>query len=200
MIAEEPIKTEKMNETLYIDYFGLITEKNTNVFMQVISGQISEKNPSEIYLLFSSSGGSVTAGFTMYNYINSLKQSVKFTIHNIGTVDSIANVVFMAGDKRLACSNASFLYHGIVWPLNAGQYSDGQLNELINSNKTSNKKTVDIISSSSELSEAELLNFFVQGDSKDAEFALSKKIIHEIGDPQIPKGSFHLPIILPEMN
>lgn len=187
-----------MAQTLYIDYYGMISEKNVNTFMQVISGLIAEKSPDEIYLLFSSSGGSVTAGLTMFNYINSLKGNAKFIIHNIGTVDSIANVVFMAGDDRFACANASFLYHGITWSLNAGNYSDSQLNEYINSNKTSNKKITDIISSNSKLTEAEILSYFLQGDSKDADFAIDKEIIHEIKDPEIPKGSFHHPIVLPD--
>ena len=66
---------------------------------------------NEIYVLLSSPGGSVASGVALYNYITSLPARV--IIPNIGIVDSVANLVFLAGTKRYAAPNSSFLFHGV---------------------------------------------------------------------------------------
>ena len=50
-------------------------------------------------------------GVTLYNYIKSL--SVKVVMHNVGLVNSIANVIFLAGNERYAVPHSSFLFHGV---------------------------------------------------------------------------------------
>ena len=37
----------------------------------------------------------------------------KLTVHNIGSVDSIGNVIFLAGEDRYAAENATFMFHGV---------------------------------------------------------------------------------------
>ncbi len=185
-----------MNRTLYLDFYAPITEENVNTFMQVINGQIIEKSPESIYLLLSSSGGSVVAGITMYNFILSLRRKVEFTIHNIGAVDSIANVVFMSGHKRYASKTSTFLFHGITWNLNQGAYTLNQLREFANQTEASNRQITSIISDNSSLTETELLSLFIQGESKDVDFAIEKGIIHEIKDVDIPDDAFHYSIVL----
>ena len=34
-------------------------------------------------------------------------------MHNTGTIDSIANVVFVGANERFSAPNASFLFHGV---------------------------------------------------------------------------------------
>jgi ATP-dependent protease ClpP protease subunit len=36
-------------------------------------------------------------------------------MHNIGSIESIANVAFLAGSKRLACPNTRFMFHDFTW-------------------------------------------------------------------------------------
>ena len=50
-------------------------------------------------------------------------------MHNIGSIDSIANVIFLAGQKRYAAPNSSFLFHGIVMNFNAGGVGKALLKE-----------------------------------------------------------------------
>ena len=47
-------------------------------------------------------------------YIISLRAlPAKIITHNIGSVDSIGNVIFLAGEERYACSSATFMFHGV---------------------------------------------------------------------------------------
>ena len=59
------------------------------------------------YILFSSPGGNVSNGITIYNFLRALP--VRMIIHNIGIVDSIANVIFLGIDERYAVPHSSFL-------------------------------------------------------------------------------------------
>lgn len=81
---------------------------------------------TSINLHISSSGGETTAGFTAYNFLKSLP--VPITTHNISNVESIANVIFMAGSVRKANPLSRFLLHPLHWGFN-GQVDHSRLTE-----------------------------------------------------------------------
>jgi len=76
---------------IYVNFHAPINAKTSQILMNVLAQQIT-KGENEIYILFSSGGGRVNDGVTLYNYIKALP--AKVIMHNIGVVDSIANVVF----------------------------------------------------------------------------------------------------------
>jgi ATP-dependent protease ClpP protease subunit len=67
----------------------------------------------KLTLLISSSGGTTIEGFAMYHFLRALP--IELEMHNIGSIESIANVVFLAGSKRLACPNTRFMFHDFTW-------------------------------------------------------------------------------------
>ncbi len=48
---------------------------------------------------------------TIYNTLIALP--IHLTVYNVGSVNSIGNVVFLAGRKRYACPGSTFMFHGI---------------------------------------------------------------------------------------
>ena len=147
--------------------------------------------PTELYFLFSSPGGEVDPGFVLYNYLVSLQQNLAITMHNTGLINSMANVVFMAGQKRYAAPNASFLYHGIKLNIN-GELNVVHMREMISSMEGMEKRIAETISGKSKMTEDELRELFHQGQAKDVQFALDKGIIHEIIVPAVPQGAIML--------
>ena len=69
-------------------------EKLTAVMVQA-----AKKLVKEVYLAISTPGGQVQAGITLYNTLSALPFDL--TVHNIGNVDSIGNVVFLSGEVPL---------------------------------------------------------------------------------------------------
>lgn len=67
----------------------------------------------ELQILMSSEGGDLLSGVTAYNYIRSLQ--VKTTMINMGSIESIAMIPFLAGDERIAVPNAKFLIHSFTY-------------------------------------------------------------------------------------
>jgi len=70
----------------------------------------ANQGTKEIYLHFASFGGNTAAGIAAYNVLRALP--VKLITHNIGNIDSVANIIFLAGEERFAVPHATFMFHG----------------------------------------------------------------------------------------
>ena len=108
-------------------------------------------------------------------------------MHNTGTVDSIATVIFLAGEERYATEHSSFVLHGITSNLNAGGYQLNILKEIISRIERDEEKIISIYCNNSEITEKIAKQLFIQGQSKDLDFALKFGIISEIRDYEIDK-------------
>jgi len=75
--------------------------------------QALQSGASEIELHMSTEGGNMTAGFALYFFLKSLP--LPLTTHNIGSVESVGVVIFLAGSKRYACPGTRFLVHPLHW-------------------------------------------------------------------------------------
>jgi ATP-dependent protease ClpP protease subunit len=175
---------------MYINFLDPITPQIANKFIKFTVDHINQYQPTALHYFMSSSGGDVDSGFAMHNFLLSLQNKLSVSMHNIGTVDSIANVIFMAGQKRYAAPNASFLYHGIVANYN-GAMGSNAIRENLSRLIGMETRMAETISKKSKLTIAELQELFQQGEGKSVEFALEKEIIHEIISPSIPKGALH---------
>lgn len=99
--------------SLHIVHFIGPINHNTACTVRNLCLQALQSGASEIELHLSSEGGNMTAGFALYFFLKSLP--IPFTTHNIGSVESIAVVVFLAGHKRYACPGTRFLVHSLNW-------------------------------------------------------------------------------------
>jgi len=67
--------------------------------------------------MFSSTGGNLQAGFTMYELLRSLP--VPVTMCNVGSVESIAVIVYLGASIRIAAPKSTFKLHGFSWTFNS---------------------------------------------------------------------------------
>jgi ATP-dependent Clp protease protease subunit len=176
---------------VYINFFDGIDPTKVNKFIQFTTEVINEHNPTELYFFIASNGGEVDSGFVLYNFLVSLQSKLTITMHNIGTIDSIANVVFVAGQNRFAAPNSSFLFHGVSMNMQGGA-NRTILKENLSRLEGMENRIAHTLSKHSILTEIELTSLFQQGEGKDVNFALSKEIIQEIKVPSVPQGSIHL--------
>jgi ATP-dependent protease ClpP protease subunit len=179
------------NKTVYINFFDGIDPLKVNKFIQFTTEVINQHTPTELYFFISSNGGDVDSGFVLYNFLVSLHSKLTVTMHNTGSIDSIANVIFVAGQNRYAAPNSSFLFHGVSMNLQGG-VSRTILKESLSRLEGMENRIAHTVSKHSELTEIELTSLFQQGEGKDVNFALDKKIIQEIKVPSVPHDSVHL--------
>jgi len=191
-----PTLSQPLVDTIYVNYFDSINDSKTKALMAICSDIVAKHKPQTIYFLFSSLGGQVNSGITLYNFLRSLP--VEIVMHNNGSIDSIANVVFLAASKRYAAKHSSFLFHGINWNFATGaSLTYSQLKENLSSFEREEAKIASIIAERTKMTEADIRELFRQGESKDLTFAINKGVIHEIKDPVIPKDA---PLITVNLN
>ena len=183
-------------KTIYVNFYDQITPQTAKPIMAFLSEMVNKEKPDLIYSLFSSPGGTVESGIVLYNFIRALP--VEIIMHNTGSIDSIANIVFLSANTRYTSVHSSFLFHGIIQPISANtNLTKTQLQEYISSMNTSENKISGIIADRTKLTAKQIRRLFLQGESKDATFALEKGIVSKIINPEIPKGvpilSFNLP-------
>jgi ATP-dependent protease ClpP protease subunit len=153
-------------------------------------GNTNNQIPSKFWLLISSSGGNVEEGFALYNLLRVLKCEV-VTV-NMGQIASTANVVFLAGNYRIACPESYFHFHDFDWTFPAAHTMTrdnlADISQLLEIGRT-NKKAV--FKSRTQLTDAdfEALQFLDHPMIKNATFAKDKGIIHEISLPNLPAGT-----------
>ena len=157
--------------------------KLREAIVQAVNGRYTE-----LYILLSSSGGDVNEGLALAALLRSLP--VKVVMHNIGQIDSVANVIFAAGHTRYAQANASFLFHGVLLNLNQTQMLESQLNEAYKNCVRLREDIAKYFSSYTGIDLAQVTALMVDGATiLNAEQARAKGIVNEIGEPKIPAGT-----------
>lgn len=171
-----------------IIYNGAITQVTGSKIIDAFTKVINKKSIEIIYFLLSSEGGDTNAGISLYHFLKGIP--IKIIIHNTGAIDSIANIVFLAGEERYACDFSSFLLHGTGF--NFSNFT-GAMNTIFLQEKLSilmqeEKKISKILLDNTKLTENEIKDFFINGRSVDPHYAKSKEIIHEIQNMILAPG------------
>lgn len=97
-----------------------------NLKAQILTA-ICQQGAEELCLYLSSEGGDLTTGFTAYNFLRSLP--VPLTTFNMSNVESIAVIIFLAGEKRYAINNSRFLLHSFNWTFHNATIDEPRLAE-----------------------------------------------------------------------
>lgn len=141
---------------------------------------------TEITILISSPGGNVFDGMNVSTIIKAAP--IPINVHNVGQIDSIANVIFSAGAKRLAQKNSSFLFHGVV--ANFGQYSltEEQLGERLATLRRDRENIAKNISDFTGIEYPVVDDLMKKGSIVSAEEAKKLGLVHEIVEAKIPAG------------
>lgn len=171
---------------VYVSFSAEINQNTTESLISVMANCANSK-VQQVYLLLNTVGGSVMNGLNLYNVLRGMP--FELIIHNVGSVNSVGNTIFLAGDKRYAVPNATFMFHGVGFTFSQGQrLEEKDIREKLEGVLREQKKIGDIILQHTNLTDNEIKGLFRQAQTKDAHFAMDKGIIHEIRDIQIPVG------------
>src|SRR5688572_4389069 len=112
----------------YISFCAEITPFTVENLLAVCA-QEAIKGTKTVYLMISTPGGSVAYGMTLFNTLRAMP--FKLITHNMGNVDSIGNVVFLAGEERYSCPNATFMFHGVGFNLKEARLEEKECREKL---------------------------------------------------------------------
>lgn len=97
-----------------IHFTGPINSSTCGNFITTCS-RAQREGADALQINIATMGGECSYGFTLYNFLRALPLPVH--THNLGTVESMGNILFLAGEQRTACAHSKFLFHPFHWTL-----------------------------------------------------------------------------------
>ena len=150
-----PTPTPSPPPLVYAMFTSEIVPQTVEVMIQALSN-LAQQGVKEVYLAFSTPGGNVAQGISLYNFLRGVP--FKLIVHNIGNVDSIGNAIFLAADVRYACPNSTFMFHGVGFDRPAGRYEEKALREMLDGLTADQRRIGSIITERTDIPKKRLRN------------------------------------------
>lgn len=184
---DERMATPPPHDTVYVSFSSEISPTTIEGLLAMCT-ELANKGVKTIYLLLSTPGGTVANGITAYNVLKALP--LRIITHNVGAVNSIGNVLFLAGETRYANPGTTFMFHGVGFDVQNTRFEERNLIERLDSIRADQDKIASIIRSRTSFADdGEIAGLFLQAATKDAEFAKSRGIIHDIREAKVADGT-----------
>jgi ATP-dependent Clp protease, protease subunit len=172
---------------LFLSFAAKVNEQTTTALMNMLASAV-QQGTTDLTLMLSTPGGSVMHGMTLYNYLSALP--VALTTYNIGNVESIGAIVFLAGTKRFACPHSTFMLHPVAFGLQGAQnYEQPDLSAIVQSLEADQARIAGIYAERSGLEQSNVLSLFNQQKTFSATEAKSLGFVHEVNPLVISGGA-----------
>ena len=174
-------------ESLYVIFTAEITPVTVE-HLTAVMVQAQKKRVGEVCLAMSSPGGDVQSGIALYTTLRSMPFSLK--THNIGHVNSMGNVVFLAGDVRYSVPVGTFMFHGVGFDIpGPTRFEEQHLRDSLDGILSDQKRMGDLVVDRTTISNIEVADLFRAQKTVEAPWAKDHGIIEDIRDFEIPPGS-----------
>lgn len=182
-------------DEVYVPFNAEVLPHTAEALIATMSN-FANQGARRVHLLLSTPGGSVMHGVTIYNTLRSMP--FELVTHNVGNVNSIGNVIFLAGEKRYACAHSTFMFHGVGTNFPPNMHVEQKLlRERLDGVEADQRRIAAIMAERTKLADDAIAKLFLEAQTKDAKFALEVGIAHEIRDAAIPQGSLIQPLVFP---
>ncbi len=188
-----PDNKSTQGKEAYLIFHASINADSAAAFLNAITQFINE-GFSKVFILFSTSGGQVNVGVGLYKALCALP--IKIAFFNVDIVDSIGNVIFLAGDERYATMNSRFMFHSVGYETQAMRYELTNALALIENIKQDHTRISAILEEKTKLTSEEIEKFFYEAAFISPESAKQYGIVHDISDINIPHGARFIYIIM----
>jgi ATP-dependent protease ClpP protease subunit len=173
----------------YVFLFAEITQNSANQLIGHLVG-LAPQMPDRLIMAMNCPGGNVVSGIAVYNAMIAMPYPI--VTHNIGNVDSIANVIFLGGAERYACPGSTFMFHGVGFNGNANErLEEINLRAKLDSILADHKRIAEILShrTGGTLTVREGANLFKEQRTRNAQWAVDKGIVAAVRDFTLPSGA-----------
>jgi ATP-dependent Clp protease protease subunit len=180
-IQQPPVPPE-----IYVSFSAPINGPTTEALLAAMAN-ISNQGIPRVTLCMSTPGGAVMCGLNLYHMLKAFP--FELITHNVGNVDSIGNAVFLAGEKRYACPNTTFMFHGVSFTTEAGkEFGEKLLTERLEGVVADQKRIGAVLEERTTLTSSDIEPLFLEAKTKDPDYAKCSGIIDDIKEVQIPPG------------
>jgi len=173
---------------VFVSFSAEVIPATTEALIKTFA-DLANKGCREVHLLLSTPGGSVMHGMNVFNVLRAMPFTL--TTHNVGSVNSIGNVIFLAGERRYACPHATFMFHGVGFDVPQGfRLEEKLLRERLDGIRADQARIAKIIEERASFTDtAEIEGLFLEAATKDPAYAKAKGIVTEVRDVMVPPGA-----------
>ncbi len=177
------------NRTGYIGIQAPIVNGLRDAFITDVNRLLAE-NASEIYVLITSPGGTISAAQDMIAFMDRTHadRGTRFVTHNVGVVASAACYVFLAGQRRLSVPRGTFLFHEAAVVTN-GPITSQNLQEASLKIQQIERSFTNMLTTRTRLTAAEASSFTRRTVILSADEARRDGIIEETAGFALPQGA-----------
>jgi len=168
-----------------ISFSSPVNNQTTSAFMAMLAKAVNDGH-DDLHLLLSSPGGGVADGITAYNFMRALP--IKITTYNIGTVDSIGNVIFQGGRHRVANPTSRFMFHGVGFDVQQARFELKQLRERTQNIQNDQSMINEILVRHTNLSTEDVEKLFLEAAFINSRDAKERGLVDEVIDINLPPG------------
>ena len=147
----------------------------------------------EVHLFLSTPGGTTSDGIATYHFLRGLP--IPLITYNIGSVDSIGNVIYQAGGRKISARASSFMFHGVGVDISNARLELKQLRERMEYIQKDQDMISDIIVRHTNLTKEDVNSLFLEMEFMNAEKALERGVTDEVRDIHLPLGMPIMPLI-----
>lgn len=164
-------------------FYGPVTDSKVKDAIETLDMWSRRDVGSEIVLIFSSEGGSVFAGFALYDFVQELRsRGHKVVTKTLGLAASMASTLLQAGDERVMSRNAYIMLHEVAAGV-GGRGSTSDTEDMVKLMKRLEKRSNDIFCARSKLTMSKIASLTKRKDLWiDAEEALALGLVDRIQD------------------
>ena len=160
-----------------LHFIGEITNASVEDFIARLKRNEAESEGSDLTIIFSSSGGSVSAGLYLHDFLR--LQSRRVTMVASSSVSSAGLYPFLAGDIRAALPGATFLLHSMTQTLD-GTFTHSELREQLLIFESDRERCRKLVTGRTALKAARWDKLTTEGAVLNVSEALKVKIIHGV--------------------
>ena len=167
-------------------FFGEINPQSAQIFASRLAFATQDKSADKhLHLLFQSGGGTIAEGIALYNLIST--SPIDISLYNMGSLQSMATIVFLAAKRRVVNQHGTFMLHA---PTCAPQpMTTNRLTDVLESLKIDDARTNAILRRHLKMSETQWTNLRHNEFWITAADSVKNGIATEIGDFTPPRGS-----------
>lgn len=183
---------KKATKPLYVSFLAEVNPTTSEALIGTIGGQL-QAGFTELHLMLSTPGGNVREGIALYNMLMGLP--LKVITYNVGSVNSIGNVIYLAGSERYANRTSSFMFHGVGFDIANTRFEEKELLEKLDSLRNDQGLISEIITRRTKIRVREVNRLFLRAAFLRADEAKARGIVHEIRDIKVPKGATFIQLV-----
>ncbi len=178
-----PLAQTFVPQSAYVSFRAPVNAQSAGQLLTTMTHIVAQQI-TDVHLLLATKGGVVDDGLHLYEMLRALP--IEITTYNVGYVESIGNVIFLAGSRRYAAPTANFMFHGVGLDVQHAHFDRRHLQATLSGLKNDEGRIAEVYAKRTGLSKAQIRGLSNEPKFIGADDAKKLGIVHDIMDVKVP--------------